>query len=359
MIDAKDLQPENGYQLPAQAYYCEDWYEKEIDTLFASGWNYLCVTDDLSESGSYFSSTIGRYPIVVVRGEDGEIRAFHNLCRHRGARVMDGQGTCKNMTCPYHRWQYGLDGQLKNIPQQPSQIPAVNLNDWNLKAAPIGIWMGMVFVNPDGKAGPFDKWLADLPEHLNEFKADELTEIAADEYEFQANWKFYIENHIDWYHLWYTHPRTLANLDHNSGRLYQCGKHWVSFEKYKDGMDDPPFKELDYLSEDAKENGAHLVFPNLTLFTGSSWFATGLVRPVSPTRAVMDFRIRALPGQDASVFLAGFKQVTQHEDAEVAERMQSAVRSPEFAVGPMTRDYELPIVNFHDNYLAVMNESCG
>jgi len=355
-MNIKSLQPGNGYQLPAEAYYDQKWFDREQEDLFPSVWNFAGTTDALPQPGCYVSVQIGRYPIVLVHQEDGSIRGFHNSCRHRGARIADGSGSCKSLVCPYHRWQYGLDGALKNVPQGEDQIPLIDKTDWGLKPVAVATWMGMVFVNPDGTAEPLESWLDQVPDYLDEFRLDELTELAHEEYEFQANWKFYIENHVDWYHLWYVHSRTLRNLDHHSGEIHLPGRHFVSFDPAKNPeLDAEPFKPLDWLTPRAQSTGAHLLFPNLTLFTGASWVGIGHITPISPERTRMTLRLRALPGQDPAEFLETFHQVTQVEDADVAERVQSAVRSPAFAVGPLTKDFEESITRFHDAYLQTIS----
>ncbi|MEM7015879.1 MAG: aromatic ring-hydroxylating dioxygenase subunit alpha [Pseudomonadota bacterium] len=346
------LQPGNGYQLPPEAYYAQDWFEREQKALFPANWTFVCTLEDLKANGAYVCANIGYYPIVVIKDESGTVRAFHNMCRHRGARLLDDTGTCRKMSCPYHRWQYGLDGQLEHAPQASQQLPALVKEDWGLLPVALGIWMGMVFVNADGKAEPFEQWLDQIPAHLDIFKINELTELASVEYTFEANWKFYIENHIDWYHLWYTHARTLSMLNHETGRWQQLGRHWISYEPFKDPENrTEPFKPLDWLNEAAKENGAHFLYPNLTLFSGSSWFGIGHLIPITPEHTRMAFRLLALPEQDPTDFMAGFEYVTQVEDAEMAARLQANIRSPVFQVGPLTQTHEKPIAHFHDNYL--------
>jgi len=281
-MNKTNLQPGNGYQLPPDAYYSEEWLEKENCHLFARTWNYACTTDDLPSAGSYVTVQVGHYSIALVRGDDNVIRGFHNVCRHRGAKILDDNGTCTKLRCPYHAWVYDLEGSLKSVPQGKQQIPLLDKTEWNLLSINVGIWMGMVFVNPDGKAEPFETFRGEISGVLDCFRLDELTELTKVEYIFDANWKFYIENHIDWYHLWYTHEHTLGALDHSAGYTKQINPHWVSFEPYKDkDTQTPPFKPIGGLTEEAKLNGAHLVFPNLTLFSGESWFGTGHITPVA------------------------------------------------------------------------------
>ncbi len=347
----KDLQPGGGYQLPAEAYFDEGWLDREKRELFPANWNFICTESDISEPGSYLATEVGHYPIIVLRDEAGELRAFHNICRHRGARLLEDTGNCSRIVCPYHRWQYGLDGSLQNAPQADKELPDMNKADWGLMPVPVESWMGMVLVNPDGKAGSLEDWLGDLKGYMDVFRVDQLTELAQGEYTFNANWKFYIENHIDWYHLWYTHAQTLGSLDHHKGYYHQLGSHWVSYEPFKDPERADPFKSLEWLDDEARLNGAHLMFPNLALFSGSSWFGIGHLVPDAPDLTRMQYRFFALDGQDPTLFLEGFKQVTQVEDAEMAARLQSTVRSPAFNVGPLTQNYEKPITEFHDNYL--------
>ncbi len=344
------LQPGNGYRLPPGAYFDADWFEREQSELFPANWNFACSTADVASPGSYFTTQVGHYPIAIVRDTNNTLHAFHNICRHRGARLLDNTGQCNKITCPYHRWQYGLDGQLENAPQSEAQIPLLDKTEWALKPVNLAEWMGLVFVNPDGTAPPLETWLDDVHERLAPYDLEHLVEVAREEYVFDANWKFYVENHIDWYHLWYTHARTLNMLDHHAGDWAQCGLHWLSFEPFKQANRGDTFRPIPRLNDELRLNGAHLLFPNLPLFGGAGWFGTGHLTPLAADKTRMSFRLWILPGQDPTEFLAGFHQVTQVEDAEMAARMQSTVRSPAFQVGPLTQHHEAPITLFHDNY---------
>jgi len=357
-----DLQPGNGYQLPAEAYYSEQWHQREQTRLFRRTWNFVGDSRELANSGDYLTADIGGEPLLIVKGDDGQLRGFHNVCRHRGAKLLDSTGHCATITCPYHRWQYNLGGELINIPQQLDQLPGVDTKDWSLLPMRLQQWRGLLFVNPDGKAPEFNDWLGELSSLLAGFRPNELEALCESQFEFSANWKFYIENHVDWYHLWYTHPKSLRMWDHHDATIHQTGAHWVSFEPTHVGAAPmaPPLAAIPGLSETQRQNGAHLIFPNLTLFTGESYFALGYVQPITSERARMHFRAFIEPDQPTSPelaerFLAAFRQITEVEDAGMTARLQATVRSAAFSVGPMTLGYEAPIARFHDEYLSVMH----
>ena len=359
---ARPPQPGNGYRLPPEAYYQQHWYDLEARRLFRRTWNYVGETRDLEGAGAYLTADIGGAPVLVVRDGHGVLRAFHNICRHRGAKLLDGSGTCSAIVCPYHRWRYELDGALSNVPQQARELATLDRSEWGLLPVAVAEWAGLVFVNPDGKAPALHRWLAGIPELLEAFEPARLKVMTAGVYEFQANWKFYIENHVDWYHLWYTHPKTLRMWDHHAGQMLQTGAHWVSFEpasKVETAMT-PALVPIETLDERQRQNGAHLLFPNLTLFTGAGYFATGLVQPLGPDRARMHFRALVAPEQEvtpelSASMLQAFREITEVEDAAMTERLQAAVQSDAYAVGPMTLHHEAPIARLHDEYLAIFD----
>ena len=359
---AAPLQPGNGYQLPPEAYYQQEWFALEGRRLFRRTWNFVGETRDLEGTGAYLTADIGGAPVLVLRDKQGRLRAFHNVCRHRGAKLLDGSGHCSAIVCPYHRWRYDLDGALNNVPQQARELAELERSDWGLLPVAVAEWAGLVFVNPDGRAPELLDWLAGIPELLGAFEPERLKVVTAGAYEFRANWKFYIENHVDWYHLWYTHPKTLRMWDHHAGEMLQTGAHWASFEPAAktEATMTPALATIDGLDERQRQNGAHLVFPNLTLFTGAGYFATGLVQPLGPERARMHFRALVSPEQEvtpelSASMLQAFREITEVEDADMTERLQAAVRSDAYAVGPMTMHHEAPIARLHDEYLAVFD----
>jgi Rieske 2Fe-2S family protein len=296
---------------------------------------------------------------VVVRGLDGELRAFHNMCRHRGMPVAEGCGTSRTgLVCPYHFWNFGLDGELRNVPQ-PEQFPDLDRAEWGLLPAAVGTWGGMVFVHPDPEAGTVADWLDELPANIGSYRPELLSQVVNVTFEARCNWKLFVENHVDVYHLWYLHARTLGSCDHDKFEWQQLGRNWVSYEPFKEGIvpKRPNYgaTTIAHLAErDRVGVGAHAAFPNVLMASEASYFITYACQPVAPDRSIVDLRIRAEPSADTEALLAGAKSFIV-EDIEACEGIQRLVRSNRYRVGPMAVEHERPITLFHEHLLAALD----
>jgi Rieske 2Fe-2S family protein len=350
------------YLLPPTAYTSAAWFEQEQAALFGPRWALVGCTDDLGEAGDYVAGVVGRAPLVVIRGDDGELRAFHNLCRHRGMVLLQGAGNVnRTVNCFYHQWRYALDGSLAVVPQRREQFPDLVIGDWGLLPASVEVWEGMVFVHPDPAAAPFDATLAGLPGLIGSHRPGLLRQVAAARLEARCNWKLFVENHIDVYHLWYLHDVSLGDFDHTRFEHQHVGPNWASYEPLKHC--DPAAAALSRSTEgirhlddrDRLGLGAHLVFPNLMMATAAEFFATYVAEPIAPDRTIIDLRVRAETEADADALLDAVESFIR-EDIRACERVQEAVGSPVFAVGPLAKDLERPITVFHDQVLAAVRE---
>ncbi len=349
-----------AYVLSPSAYRSGKWFDSELTRLFTPRWALAASIDELGHSGDFVAVTVGHAPLLVVRDGGGELRAFHNLCRHRGMQMLTGTGRChRTIDCFYHQWRYGLDGRLEVVPQRREQFPDLDADRWGLLPAAVGVWEGMVFAHPDPDAPPLADDLAGLRAQLGSFRPGALQQVAKVDLEARCNWKLFVENHIDAYHLWYLHERTLGDFDHTRFEHHQLGTDWFSYEPLRHG--DVAAAALtsgtvaiDHLDErDRLGIGAHLVFPNLMVATAAEFFATYEAVPVAPDRSRIELRIRAEPGADADRLVAAVTSFID-EDIEACERVQAGLASPAFAVGPLARDHEAPITAFHRNVLAAM-----
>jgi len=136
--------------LPKEAYPSQEWFDREQVELFSKSWTYVGLASDFPDPGDYATLNVGQYPLLVVRDREGQLRAFHNLCSHRGTELLEGRGNTKNtMICPYHRWSFNLDGSLRGLPFKEECFPDMDKGDKGLQVAALGEFKGMVFVHPD------------------------------------------------------------------------------------------------------------------------------------------------------------------------------------------------------------------
>jgi phenylpropionate dioxygenase-like ring-hydroxylating dioxygenase large terminal subunit len=352
-----------AFLLPPEAYTDAGWFRKEQAGLFACTWQLVGDAAALREPGDYLATTVGGVPLVLVVDESGTRRAFHNMCRHRGMVMVDGAGAgCRAIRCEYHDWRYGLDGSLQVVPQRADQFPGLDAGELGLLPAAVGEWEGMVFACPDPGVTPLAEFLGGFPDAIGSARPGLLPVVAGADIPADCNWKLFVENHIDVYHLWYLHAATLADFEHHRFEHRAVGPHWVSYEPVRraaagaaggsrlDGGN-PPIAHLD--ARDRSGLGAHLLFPNMTFAVSAEFFISYAVVPTGPASSRVELRVRAEPGADARGLLEAARSFID-EDIVACERIQAALASPWFAVGPLARDHEAPIAAFHTNLLAAL-----
>jgi choline monooxygenase len=199
--------------LPFAWYSDEQLLRRERASIFARSWQYAGRAAQVAEPGSYLATDAGGVPILVTRDREGSLRAFVNVCRHRGSVLMEGCGKRNTLQCSYHAWTYDLDGSLRSAPRSERELEFA-ADDWSLLPASVGTWGPFLFVNPDPAA-------VQLAEHLGELPAILARAIDIDGLEFHsriefgadANWKIVVENFLECYHCPTAHPSFSEEVD--------------------------------------------------------------------------------------------------------------------------------------------------
>jgi len=204
---------QNSWMLPSRYYTDAGVQEREVEAIFKRSWIKVGHVCDLREPGDYLTETIAGQPVMAVRGRDGEVRAFYNVCQHRGHELLKGRGKLKvGITCPYHAWLYDFEGTLKNA-RLTEDVPDFDTSLFGLKPLPLAISGGLVFINLSPAAEPFEigyeGFDATIHEHLDDM--ENYTRIASLEYDIAADWKVVVDNFSEGYHIPVAHPR-LATL---------------------------------------------------------------------------------------------------------------------------------------------------
>ena len=369
------LLPDDSFEpLPPRAYTAQDWFDREQDLIFDRCWQFAGLVADLPEPKSYLCTKAGRHPLIVLRGEDGELRAFHNICRHRGAQLLEGQGTLQStIVCPYHSWGYALDGRLKGVPQKQF-FPGLCKDSLGLKPAACRVWNGVVFVHPDPDAEPLEDWLGGFPDRAGPHRLEELVEVLNQRYEIAANWKIYVENFLDTYHLWHLHSKSLGDyLDYSLLSWDFLGPHWVSHLPLSnpEQVDTSELPLIAGIPPSQRGVFSHLLFPNFGIVADATSWSSLHVLPVAPDRTILELRVlgdrSAAPGGLGKAVRRLYEAVTpkaetadpndwksgdlMQEDIVACEAIQRAIGSPAFELGPLAEHIESPIAGFQQRLL--------
>ncbi|MFI8194089.1 Rieske 2Fe-2S domain-containing protein [Streptomyces sp. NPDC085946] len=204
-------------------------YELEREAIFKRTWLNVSRVEQLPRKGSYFTKELdaARTSVVVVRGTDGEMRAFHNVCRHRGNKLVrndfpreETSGVCRQFTCKYHAWRYDLDGKLAFV-QQEGEFFDLDKSEYGLKQVRAEVWEGFAFVNFDENAAPLRKYLGELAKSIEGYPFHKLTQVHKYRAGIGSNWKLFIDAFAEFYHAPILHSSQY--MPEQARKIQKCG----------------------------------------------------------------------------------------------------------------------------------------
>lgn len=278
--------------LPKEAYTSKDWFEKEKQLIFGNSWQFAGFIEDVQDPGDYITVQCGNQNLMVVKGRDQRLRAFHNLCRHRGTQLLRAVGKKqKAITCPYHDWTYNLNGQLMSVPDKEKEFPDLELDSICLHKASVDLWRGMIWVHPKPNPEPITKWFEGVEEKLGPHDPTRLVEYPETIYEetINANWKIVVENYIDVYHLAHLHSHTLDMYDHAKAEYGFVGNHYLFWEPlakhYFENLEKViPNKRIKEMTDEYIGAYVPWLFPSVGLSETESSWSTFQVIPLAPDK---------------------------------------------------------------------------
>jgi phenylpropionate dioxygenase-like ring-hydroxylating dioxygenase large terminal subunit len=320
--------------LPWSWYSDPDVLRREQERIFRRAWQYVGHSGRVPEVGDRFSAWAGEIPVLVMRAEDG-VRAFLNVCRHRGSLLVDGESSGKSVQCPYHAWTYDLDGSLRAAPRSDRE-PEFDPEGLSLVPLRTSAWGPFLFVNPDAEARPLAETLGPLADLV---PVDGLAFHSRDDYELAANWKIACENYLECYHCPVAHKGFSAayDVDPDEYRLERSSDHVLSQFAPSRGEGEAQF---------------HFVWPNLKLnaYAGTPNLSIGPLLPAGPERSsgFLDyfFAQDADPGWVDE--LLEFDRQVGAEDRVLVERVQKGVRSGVLEEGRLLGESEQLVARFQE-----------
>lgn len=367
-----------GYRLlPRAAYVSGDIYEKEIERVFHRQWLFLGHVSQVRSVGDYFVEDVCGESILVIRESAVRVSGFLNHCRHRGHRITtQAAGNARSLTCPYHRWTYGIDGTLQRAPGC-ADGEAFNYGDWGLHRIRVDIWHGLIFGWLSEREGPSLQACLDFDDAaFHDLAVERVKPIFRESYDIEANWKVLLENYLECYHCAGSHPELSVSMD--IGATYSStGDDWK-------GEYFPGILQLRPGMKTGSMDG-RLVSKPLGIFVGRSdlpdGYGAGFGVVPSLTRVIFHIdhgivhalrpvdvsHVRwettwyvaqdAVEGADYDVEkVTRLWRLTNKEDISLCEGAYSGVRSRRFVSGPLDPAREGAIRAALGTYLELMRE---
>ena len=347
-----DEKVERAATLPARVYADPAVLAAEEARVFGASWQLVGRAEQVANPGDYFTARAGREGILVVR-DGGTLRALSNVCRHRAGPVASGSGACRAFRCGYHGWSYGLDGRLLGTPEFDG-VEDFRREDVRLPEFGVAAWIGLVVAHAGAAPPPLASTLGDLGPRLEEKGLGGMRLAFRRDWTLDCNWKVYVDNYLEGYHIPVVHPGLMEELDYAAyrtevfpGRVLQ-----VSPIRPKPGG----ALRTEKVGDEAEY---WWIWPNLMLNVYPDNFSTNLIVPLGPERTltVFEWFFREPEGDVAAAKVretVAFSDEIQREDIAVCEAVQRGLRSTTYERGRYSARRETGVHAFHRLWAAAM-----
>lgn len=339
---------ERGRTLPSSWYVDARFAVAEDRWVFAQTWSYAGDGRVLRSAGDHLRAVVAGQPILVVRDDEGHLRAFYDVCRHRGGPLGVKPGTRCVLQCRYHGWTYRLDGSLRGVPDF-DYVELFDRRDYGLLPVQVEEWEGFVFVHLGSPGAPLAEELAGITRRIQPWRLGTKHFAHRVSYEIACNWKVYVDNFLEGYHLPIVHPELSRLLDYRAYVTETAGLYSLQFS---------PFGTDEHIYGDAGDPGGgrafyYFVHPNFMLNILPGRLQTNLVTPLGPTRCRVDFAyyyddVASSGARDRLEADLRSSDLTQLEDIEICEAVQRRLSSWAYDRGRFSVRRESGVHHFHD-----------
>lgn len=356
-----DCDVARAWTLPSYLYTDPATFAAEKEKIFARSWQVVGHRDLVTNAGDYFTTELVGEPLLIVRGADGKLRGFYNVCRHRAGPPAEGCGSRKLFRCGYHGWTYGLDGTLISATEIEG-VEGFSSEDFALKPVRAEEWFGFIFVNLnpvnlDAPARPLRESLGELPTQAEKFHFAGMKLFERRTYDMKCNWKTYVDNYLEGYHLPSVHPGLNRELDFNAYVVEPYERHVRQFSPIRGAQPgDTTPRRYQGAGEDLTTD-YFWIFPNWMLNCYPDNISLNIVVPLEAERSLAIFewylpeKDHGSPAAKASV---EFSDQIQIEDVGICEIVQRNLRSRSYSRGRYSVKQEKGVHAFHRMYAEQM-----
>ena len=335
--------------IPSRVYTDPVFFALEQERIFARTWQLVGRTDQVRESGQFFTATILGESIVVLRDGD-TLRGFHNVCLHRAGPVAQGCGRRQTLQCRYHGWTYNLRGELIRAPEMEG-VQRFSPDEMHLVSVQVASWGPLIFANLDPNALPLAHYLEDIPARAERFHAEGMRWVMRKDYLLECNWKVYVDNYLEGYHVPVVHPGLHKEIDYDQYR--------VEPHRYY-SLQHAPLRPVtgpgarNYVPREGSDDTQYYwLFPNIMLNVYLGQMQTNVILPQGHDRTLVVFEWYATdppadPATDAEWSkLVAFSDEIQVEDIEICETVQRNLKSRVYDRGRYSAKRENGVHHFH------------
>jgi phenylpropionate dioxygenase-like ring-hydroxylating dioxygenase large terminal subunit len=328
--------------IPSAWYTDPRFHALDAEAVISATWQPIGHVSQVSDAGRHVVGEVAGNPIVVVRDAEGVLRAFYNVCRHRGGPLATKDGCSKVLQCQYHGWTYRLDGSLRGVPKF-NYVELFDKRDYGLIPVSVDVWQGLVFVNLDSDPPPLSRALTGVAERIAPLDLTRLRFARRVDYDVACNWKVYVDNYLEGYHIPFVHPELC--------KLYE-------FQKYKTETHDRFSVQAAPLSEEenpySDEGGEALylfVFPNFMLNILPGRLQTNLVVPMAHDRCrvIFWYYYDDVDSPEAAARIEAdieYSDRIQQEDIEICGHVQRGLGSRAYDRGRFSVEQEGGVYHF-------------
>ena len=349
-----------AHTLPAHYYTDPAFLAQEKQHIFARAWQIVGRCSQVAQPGDYFTTELAGEPLLLTRDAEGRLRGFYNVCRHRAGPPAEGCGSRKVFRCGYHGWTYGLDGRLISAPEFEG-VEDFRNEEFGLRPVLAEEWSGLVFVNLDPQAEPLLASLGELPRQWAKFGFEHMRLYQRRDYVMECNWKVYIDNFLEGYHLPSVHPSLNRELDYGAYTTTTYENHSLQTSAIRGADGGAEGRRYSQAGPgDAAEY--YWVFPNWMLNCYPDNVSLNIVLPLSHQRTVVIFEWyfpEATLSSEAPEKTVHFSDEIQLEDGHICEVVQRNLHSASYDRGRYSVKQEKGVHHFHQLYARWLDQEGG
>ncbi len=340
--DCRPLPLEAASTLPGYAYADPEFHAFERETIFAKSWQLVSRAGKLKEPGDHVVAEIAGRPVILVRDEQGTLRGFFNVCRHRAGPLALVDGNARQLQCKYHGWTYTLSGQLRAA-HEMQEAKAFDKNCIHLDAIEVEEWEGLVFAALRKPDAALQQLMAGIRERIHPIALGEFGFHSRVDYAVACDWKAYVDNYLEGYHLPHVHPGLNKLLDYREYTTQTA--EWHSHQHSPLDGEQGPYA--------AGEAHYYFIYPNMMLNILPGRLQTNRVLPVAAgrCRVVFDYYYADAVSAAALKMIEedlAFSDEVQREDIAICERVQQGLESGSYKAGRLSPKRESGVHHFQE-----------